>query len=125
MKLWISTHTHYAIKLSFGLAQLVIMLIAAKFLAEFIPLPSSILGIIICCFYCIALKGIPPSLELAGTILLKYMPLFFIPLIVGIPLYWMELQNAWLICLVALVVSTVISMIVTAKLTDKRIAQQE
>lgn len=119
------THTKNLLSLLFGLAQLTIMLLLAKFLAEFIPLPASIIGLLICCLYCILLKGIPPSLELAGGLLLQYMPLFFIPLIVGIPLYWQELQSVWFVCLIALIVSTIISMTITAKLTDKRIEKQE
>lgn len=125
MTMWIQKHIKNLLSLSFGLAQLIIILLLAKFLAEFIPLPASIIGLIICCSYCVVLKGIPPSLELAGGLLLQYMPLFFIPLIVGLPLYWQELQSVWFICLIALVVSTVISMIVSAKLTDKRLEKQE
>lgn len=125
MIIWIQTHTKNLLSLLFGLAQLTIMLLLAKFLAEFIPLPASIIGLLICCLYCILLKGIPPSLELAGGLLLQYMPLFFIPLIVGIPLYWQELQSVWFVCLIALIVSTIISMTITAKLTDKRIEKQE
>lgn len=111
--------------LAFGLLQLVIILLIARLLGNYVPLPTSILGLIICCLYCLALGGIPPSLEAAGGLLLKYMPLFFIPLVVGIPIFWSELNNVWLICLLALIISTVLSMVVTAKLADRNLDKQD
>lgn len=112
-------------KLTFGLAQLAVMLLMAKGLSNYIPLPASILGLMLCCAYCVALGGVPKSLEIAGNLLLKYMPLFFVPLVVAIPIYWPELKGAWFACLVALVLSTLLSMSVTAQITQVQLKDKE
>lgn len=105
----------------FGFCQVFLYLLLGQLLSLTIPLPSAIIGLLICCGVCFVLKKVPFSLELASNLLLKNMPLFFIPYVVTVTLYWPNLKNYWLICLTALLISTVVTLSITSLLCDKLI----
>jgi holin-like protein len=86
-----------------------------------IPLPAAIIGLLICCVVCFALKKVPLPLELASNIMLNNMALFFIPYVVTVTLHWPDLKDYWLICLTALFISTLVTLAITSLLCDKLI----
>jgi putative effector of murein hydrolase LrgA (UPF0299 family) len=102
-----------------GHIQIFGFLLLGEGLSLIIPLPATILGLLCCCLYCVILRKVPPSLEYTSKLLLQYMPIFFIPLVVTIPLFWQQLQNFWPLCLVAITFSTVLTMTTIGKLSDK------
>lgn len=102
-----------------GFCQIILCLLLGQWLSLLIPLPSAIIGLLICCAACFSLKKVPLPLELASNFLLKNMAIFFIPYIVTITLYWPELERYWLVCLMALFISTLLTMIITSLLCDR------
>ena len=106
-------------QLILGHIQIFGFLLLGEGLNFIIPLPATILGLLCCCLYCVILRKVPTSLEYTSKLLLQYMPIFFIPLVVTIPLVWQQLQHFWPVCLLAIVFSTLFTMTTIAKLSDK------
>ncbi|ALO33832.1 hypothetical protein CMT41_03160 [Colwellia sp. MT41] len=104
-----------------GFCQIFIYLLMGELLSALIPLPAAIIGLIACCAACILLKQVPESLDIASRFLLKNMAIFFIPYVVTITLFWPALADYWLACLLALFISTLVTLAVTSLLSDKLI----
>jgi len=79
-----------------------------------IPLPGPVLGMILL-FLTLALrKGSGESLDSASSALLSHLSLLFVPAGVGMMVHFDRIANEWLPISVALVLSTVLTMAVTA-----------
>jgi holin-like protein len=102
-----------------GFSLLFLYLLLGQWLSSIIPLPVAIIGLIICASVCFILKKVPVSLELASNLLLKNMALFFIPYVVTITLYWPQFKEYWLVCFIALLLSTLVTLVITSLLCDK------
>jgi holin-like protein len=102
-----------------GFCHICLYLLLGQWLSSLIPLPSAIKGLVICTSVCFILKKVPLPLELASNFLLKNMAIFFIPYVVTITLFWPELKEYWLVCLAALLLSTLVTLAITSLLCDK------
>ena len=94
--------------------------LAGELLHSFIPLPvpASIYGLIIM-LICLCTKGIKlEQTEETGDFMLQIMPLMFIPGGAGLILAWGELKEIILPVTVITVLTTVIVMAVTGKVTE-------
>ncbi|NQY50254.1 MAG: CidA/LrgA family protein [Colwellia sp.] len=107
--------------ISLGFCQIFLYLLIGELLSTLIPLPPAIIGLIACCGACLLLQKVPESLDIASSFLLKNMAIFFIPYVVTITLFWPALADYWLACLLALFISTLITLSLTSIVSDKLI----
>lgn len=104
-----------------GFCQIILYLLIGEFLSTLIPLPPAIIGLMACCGTCILLKKVPESLNIASNFLLRNMAIFFIPYVVTITLFWPALVDYWLACLLAIFISTLITLSLTSIFSDRLI----
>lgn len=89
------------------------------------PIPASIYGIVIL-FTALELKLIPlSSVKETSAFLIEFMPIMFIPAAVGLMNSWDILRPAWLQYLIITVVTTIVVMIVSGKITQAMIFHSE
>ena len=108
--------------MKFVLQFLIIMVFAfvGELLHYFIPLPipASIYGIVLL-FLALELKVVKVSdIEQTSSFLIAIMPLMFLPPAVGVIESWDLIQGAWLPYVVVTVVSTVVVMAVSGRVTQ-------
>ena len=84
-----------------------------------LPLPGPVLGFAVMFALLLARPGLAVALAPAADGLLRHLGLLFVPAGVGIILYFDLLRAEWLPIVVALVVSTLLGMIVTALIFDR------
>lgn len=109
--------------MKFVLQFLIIMVFAfvGELLHYFIPLPipASIYGIALL-FLALELKVVKVSdIEQTSSFLIAIMPLMFLPPAVGVIESWDLIQGAWLPYVVVTVVSTVVVMAVSGRVTQR------
>ena len=109
--------------MKFVLQFLIIMVFAVvgELLHYFIPLPipASIYGIVLL-FLALELKVVKVSdIEQTSSFLIAIMPLMFLPPAVGVIESWDLIQGAWLPYVVVTVVSTVVVMAVSGRVTQR------
>ena len=109
--------------MKFVLQFLIIMVFAfvGELLHYFIPLPipASIYGIVLL-FLALELKVVKVSdIEQTSSFLIAIMPLMFLPPAVGVIESWDLIQGAWLPYVVVTVVSTVVVMAVSGRVTQR------
>ena len=109
--------------MKFVLQFLIIMVFAfvGELLHYFIPLPipASIYGIVLL-FLALELKVMKVSdIEQTSSFLIAIMPLMFLPPAVGVIESWDLIQGAWLPYVVVTVVSTVVVMAVSGRVTQR------
>lgn len=99
-----------------ALTLLLLFQLAGEALALYfaLPVPGPVIGMGLL-FAALALRG-GPSAELRGTAqkLLQHLSLLFVPAGVGVMLHMQRMADEWLPLLVALVVSTFLTIVVTA-----------
>lgn len=84
-----------------------------------LSVPGSILGMALI-FGALKLKWIRlEQVKPASDVLLKYLSLFFVPYGVGMIVHYQMFSKYWIFILVALVISTSLSMYITAHLFQK------
>jgi len=89
-----------------------------------LPIPASIYGLVIM-FFCLHFKIIPlEKVQETGEFLIQIMPLMFIPAAVGLITTWDTLMPILLPVTVITVVSTIIVMGVTGRITQAVIRTQ-
>ncbi|MGH1358101.1 MAG: CidA/LrgA family protein [Burkholderiaceae bacterium] len=91
--------------------------LAGEFLGKVVlsSVPGPVLGMVLL-FVGLTLKGgVPPALEQTAEFLLSHLSLLFVPAGVGVMLHFRLLGNDWPAVVVALVVSTLATIVVTAK----------
>lgn len=99
---------------------------AGEIMKYFIPLPipGSIYGLILM-FLLLLMRVIKVEhVKETGEFLIEIMPLMFIPAGVGLVTSWNQLQSFLVPLLVITVVSTLVVMIVTGKVTDFLISRK-
>ena len=114
--------------MKFVLQFLIIMVFAfvGELLHYFIPLPipASIYGIVLL-FLALELKVVKVSdIEQTSSFLIAIMPLMFLPPAVGVIESWDLIQGAWLPYVVVTVVSTVVVMAVSGRVTQRIIRKE-
>ena len=90
-----------------------------QWLSGFVPLPAALLGMLILFGFLLVMGGVPKPLQRVSAFLLKHLSLFFIPATLSIVLFAEQLAGrVWIIAL-ALLVSTVVSLWLTALISQK------
>jgi holin-like protein len=79
-----------------------------------LPFPGPVLGMLLLLVALAARGRVAPGLHDAAHGMLRHLSLLFVPAGVGVMLYWRMLSDAWLPILIVLVVSTVVTIAVTA-----------
>jgi putative effector of murein hydrolase LrgA (UPF0299 family) len=100
-----------------GLGELV-----SHFLVTMIPGP--VIGLILLLAWFQLRKKVPEPVDLVASALVKHLGLLFIPAAVGVVIYWPQIRSHSLAVGVALVVSVVMTIAVTA-LVLKIVAREE
>ena len=78
------------------------------------PIPGSVVGMLLLFISLLMLKKPPVPIEQSSEFLLRHLSLFFVPAGVGIMLLFDLIAEEWLAMLLAMVLSTVISLVFTA-----------
>ena len=90
-----------------------------------LPIPGSIYGLVLM-LICL-MTGIIKidSVKETGEFLIEIMPLMFIPAGVGLMTSWSQLSGILVPVSVITIVSTIVVMVVTGKVTDKLLSRKE
>ena len=94
---------------------------AGELLHHFIPLPipASIYGIVLL-YIALELKLVKvKDIKETSSFLISIMPIMFLPPAVGIVQSWSLITGIWLPCAVVIVVSTVVVMAVSGRVTQR------
>ena len=99
-----------------GLAVLLIFQLIGEMLTVLLalPVPGPVLGLLLLTISLLLMRTIPKFIEQAGTGLLAHFSLLFVPAGVGLMVHFDRLGDEWLPIAVALLVSTLLSLIATA-----------
>ena len=82
-----------------------------------VPLvPGPVIGLVLLLAYLVWRGAVPDGVELVASAFLRYLGLLFVPAAVGVVLYWPHLRQQALAITVALVVSVVATIAVSALL---------
>ena len=79
-----------------------------------LPIPGPVLGMILLFLSLMFAKKVNTSLDTATTTLLSHFSLLFVPAGVGIMVHFERIENEWLPISVALLLSTLLTLICTA-----------
>ncbi len=79
-----------------------------------LPIPGPVLGMILLFLSLMFTKKVNTSLDTATTTLLSHFSLLFVPAGVGIMVHFERIENEWLPISVALLLSTLLTLICTA-----------
>lgn len=86
--------------------------ILAKFLLPLVPGP--VIGLVLLLAFLAWRGGVPEGVELVSAAFMRYLGVLFVPAAVGVVLFWPHLQEQALAISVALVVSVVATIAVSA-----------
>ena len=78
-----------------------------------LPVPGPVIGMVILFFILLRFKKCAPGLEKAGSVLLKYLPLFFVPAGVGVIVFFDLIRKSWAPITSALLIGTLITIAVS------------
>jgi holin-like protein len=105
--------------LLFAVLALIFCWFVGDYLSLFIKLPASLLGLLVMLSVLLSIKRVPKSLDVVSAWALRSMALLFIPVTVGAAAYLADL-GAWLwLLLLAILLSTALSLAITAWLAQK------
>ncbi len=79
-----------------------------------LPVPGPVIGMVLLFLYLMVRKGISSNMAQTTDVLLNHLSLLFVPAGVGVMLHFRLLEENWLAVSIALVVSTLVTIIVTA-----------
>src|SRR5450631_1285774 len=99
-----------------GLTWLLVYQCIGEILARLmgLPVPGPVIGMVLLFATLLVRKAAPEPLQTAASGLLSHLSLLFVPAGVGVMLHFQRVANEWLAIVVALVVSTVLALAVTA-----------
>jgi putative effector of murein hydrolase LrgA (UPF0299 family) len=86
----------------------------AMVLATGLPVPGPVLGMLLLFAGLWIRKGVPDAIDQTASGLLNHLSLLFVPAGVGAMVHWQAIRQDWAALSVALVVSTLIGLTVTA-----------
>jgi holin-like protein len=75
-----------------------------------IPIPGPVVGMLMLFVTLLIRKGLPEFIEQSSAALLSHLSLLFVPAGVGVMVHWQKLSVEWLPIIVALIVSTAITL---------------
>lgn len=93
-----------------------------------LPIPGPVIGMLLLLAYLIVRKGVAGRLAPTTNQLLSHMALLFVPAGVGISVHLHRIASEWLAISIALTVSTVVSIVVTAlviRFLSRKTAKEE
>jgi holin-like protein len=99
-----------------GITLLLVYQLAGEIIVRLlgIPIPGPVLGMVML-FVTMMVRGrAPESVEQASTALLSHLSLLFVPAVVGMMEHFGRIAEEWLPITLALLLSTVITMVATA-----------
>lgn len=79
-----------------------------------LPVPGAVLGLIGLFIFLLYKKHIPPTLEQTSHSILRFLPLYFVPVGVGIVTLLPQLSEQWPRLAIVLLFSTLLSLTLTA-----------
>ena len=79
-----------------------------------IPVPGPVIGMVMLFFTLLIRGSSSKALDSSSSALLKHLSLLFVPAGVGIMVHFDRIINEWLAISVALILSTIITMVMTA-----------
>lgn len=79
-----------------------------------VSVPGPVLGMVLLFFFLLAKGSIPKDLATTADALLNHLSLLFVPAGVGVMLHFRLIGNDWLPIGIALIVSTVLTIAITA-----------
>ena len=79
-----------------------------------IPVPGPVIGMLLLFLALAVRRSVPPSLDTASSTLLSHLSLLFVPAGVGMMIHLERITGEWLPIAVALLGSTVITMLASA-----------
>ncbi len=89
-----------------------------------LPLPGALTGLLILLAVLFIVPKAEPLVALAASPLLSHMSVLFVPAVLGVSAYWKEIaQNGWAIG-IAIVITTCISLGISAKIAEKLLASR-
>ncbi|WP_417534576.1 CidA/LrgA family protein [Marinobacterium stanieri] len=83
-------------------------------LALALPVPGPVMGMVLMLVALILMRRVPDMIRTPSEGLLRHLALLFVPAGVGLTVHAELIAKEWLVILVALVLSTVVTIIVTA-----------
>lgn len=83
-------------------------------LALALPVPGPVMGMVLMLVALIVMRRVPDMIRTPSEGLLRHLALLFVPAGVGLTVHAELIAKEWLVILVALVLSTVVTIIVTA-----------
>ena len=90
-----------------------------------LPVPGPVVGMVLLFATLAAKEAVPESLQTAASGLLSHLSLLFVPAGVGVMLHFQRVASEWLPIVVALAVSTVLALAVTALVMRYLLARQD
>lgn len=111
----------------FGILVLLSAAFAGNLISTFsgLPVPGTIFGILLVLIYLAIYKKVPQSLKSVSDGLLKYLALFYVPAGVGLISYLDLLAQDWGKILIALLISSVLTICFVTLLLEKMIKRIE
>lgn len=79
-----------------------------------LPTPGPVIGMMLLLITLMLLGKIPEDLDQTATTLLSHLSLLFVPAGVGVMVHFQRIRSEWLAILVALLLSTIVTLIITA-----------
>lgn len=79
-----------------------------------LPVPGPVLGLVLMLGFLALRRGVPQALDTTANGMLKHLSLLFVPAGVGVLQHLARIQAEWLALTVALLVSSVATIVVTA-----------
>ncbi|MDO6565528.1 CidA/LrgA family protein [Alteromonas sp. 1_MG-2023] len=87
-----------------------------------LPLPGALTGLLILLAILFIAPSAEPYVARAASPLLSHMSVLFVPAVLGVTTYWTEIaQNGWAIG-IAIIITTCISLGISAKIAEKLLA---
>lgn len=101
-----------------GLVRILLFQGAGEVIAKFVvPLvPGPVIGLVLLLAYLAWRGGVPDGVELVSSAFMRYLGVLFVPAAVGVVLFWPHLRRQSLAIAVALVISVVATVAVSALL---------
>lgn len=102
-----------------------LILLVCQFLGELIvrylelPFPGPVVGMVLLLIGLMINGGVPQGVRQASDSLLTYLALLFVPAGVGLMVHYQLIAADWLVIMVALILSTAVTLLVTGVLLNR------
>jgi holin-like protein len=97
---------------------LLLCLFMGQWLSRLLPLPGPLLGLLLLFFALLILGHVPKSLDRLCQLMLQHLSILFVPATLGVLLYKEEFAQHGALIVLALLVSTFVSLLLTAQLSQ-------